>query len=136
MINLENLLSDNNAMSYEVLIRRAHQCSRYKVPEADADLYRSLQRKAMSYEQSKNSIIPKTQNHFAEYMQSCGQISAYIDTAIEKVLIEYYSRLNTSQKNELTSIQDLLSTTPHLKEITEAIARAEKVFLDLELYPQ
>ncbi|MHA4895634.1 hypothetical protein ACXZ1K_12845 [Pedobacter sp. PWIIR3] len=86
MINTNNKFSDDNAMSYEYLIRRAHQCGRYGVAGADADTYRSLVRNASTYYSEMEAIKNKTerkwlrneQEMLADYMRSCGELKGYM----------------------------------------------------------
>jgi len=138
-----NKFSDNNAMSYEHLIRRAHQCGRYGVAGANADIYRRLLRNANIYYSETEAIKNKTerkwlkgeQEMLADYMRSCGEIKGYINTAMEKVKKEYEDTLTDDQYNELEKIE-LLLFNANLEKITEAVTRTEKVFLDLNLFPK
>ncbi|MFF5382607.1 hypothetical protein [Pedobacter suwonensis] len=143
MINTNNKFSDDNAMSYEYLIRRAHQCGRYGVAGADADTYRSLVRNASTYYSEMEAIKNKTerkwlkneQEMLADYMRSCGEVKGYIKTAIEKVKKDFDNQLTDEQYNELEKVEVLLISAD-LQKITEALIRTEKVFLDLKLYPK
>lgn len=143
MVNTNNKFSDDNAMSYEYLIRRAHQCGRYGVAGADADTYRRLLRNASMYYSEMEAIKNKTerkwlkdqQEMLADYMRSSGEVKGYINTAIDKVKKEYYNELTDEQYNELEEVEVLLITVD-LQKITEAIIRAERVFLDLKLFPK
>ncbi|MDL2243296.1 hypothetical protein LJB84_00420 [Bacteroidales bacterium OttesenSCG-928-J19] len=143
MINTNNKFSDDNAMSYEYLIRRAHQCGRYGVAGADADTYRRLLRNASIYYSEMEAIRNKTerkwlkseQEMLADYMLSCGEVKGYINTAIEKVKKGYDNQLTDEQYNELEEVEVLLISAD-LQKITDALIRTEKVFLDLKLYPK
>ena len=143
MINTNNKFSDDNAMSYEYLIRRAHQCGRYGVAGADADTYRRFLRNASTYYSEMEAIKNKTerkwlkseQDMLADYMRSCGEVKGYISTAIEKVKKDYDNELTDEQYNELEEIGVLLISAD-IQKITEALVRTEKVFLDLKLYPK
>jgi hypothetical protein len=143
MIDTKNNFSDDNAMSYEYLIRRAHQCGRYGVAGADADTYRRLIRNAGTYYCETEAIKNKTQRRtlkseqdmLADYMLSCGEVNGYIKTAIDKVKKDYGSKLTDEQYNELEEVEVLL-ISPNLSKITEALIRTEKIFLELQLFPK
>lgn len=143
MVDTNKKFSDDNAMSYEYLIRRAHQCGRFGVAGANADTFRRLIRNASIYYSEMNAIKEKTerlwgkseQDLLATYMQCCGEISAYINTAVEKVKKEYDEKLEDEQHIELDEVQGLLHDTNYDK-IIEALCKAEKIFLDLKLFPK
>ncbi|MFA6201076.1 MAG: hypothetical protein WC679_11790 [Bacteroidales bacterium] len=134
---------DDSALNYEYLIRCAHQCGRYGVEGANADTYRRLQRNAQMYIGEKEAIKKKTERFSKQpledllirYMVSVGEVSAYIKTAIDVVKKNYDTKLTDEQYNELEKIAVLL-IEPDIKKIDEAIERAEKVMLEIELYPQ
>lgn len=143
MTDKSNKFSDENAINYEYLIRRAHQCGRHGVAGADADTYRRLIRHANLYYSEMDAIKNNTpqkwlkseQEMFADYMISCGEVKGYIYTAMEKVKRIYDNELTDEQYNELEDVGVLL-ITPNLDKITEAIDRTEKVFLELKLFPK
>ena len=127
---------DNNAMNYEYLIRRAHQCERYGVAGADADTFRRLQRFAYTYLENKKTIETKSERKWrkteeemlTDYMISAGEVSAYIKTATQTVKKKYDTKLTNEQYNELEDIEISL-TKPDIEIINEAVKRAEKVML-------
>lgn len=143
MIDTNNKFSDDNAMSYEYLIRSAHQCGRYGVAGANADIYRGLIGNASKYYSEMEAIKNKTERKWlknekemlADYMRSCGEVKGYIKTAIEKVRKEYDTILTDEQYNELEDVEVLLIKAD-LGKITEAIVRVQKVFIDLKLCPK
>lgn len=143
MVNLDNVFSDNNAMNYEYLIRRAHHCGRHGVAGANADIYRRLIGNASTYYSEMDAIKNKGERKWLEseqkmlsaYMLSCGEIKGYINTAIERVKKKYDNELTDEQYTELENVEILLSE-PNILKITEAIVRSEKVFLDLGLFPK
>ncbi|MGB1315462.1 MAG: hypothetical protein ACPG4Y_05545 [Chitinophagales bacterium] len=139
-MNLENVYDDNNAMGYEYLIRRAHQCGRYGVSGANADEYRRLIRKANMYI-SEKALVENNQPRqwgeplekmLADYMVSLGQIIAYIKTATSKVQNDHYNDLTTVQREELEEVEMLMHEA-NIESITEAIDRANAVFKELGL---
>lgn len=143
MTNTINKFSDDNAMSYEYLIRRAHQCGRYGVSGANADIYRRLQFNASIYYSEMEAIKNRTerkwlkneQEMLSDYMRSCGEVKGYINTAIEKVKKDFFHQLTNEQYNELEEVEILLISA-EIQKITEALKRTEKIFLDLKLYPK
>lgn len=134
---------DDNALNYEYLIRRAHQCGRYGVQGANADTYRKLQRNADLYTRESDSVKNANKELYNQniidllknYMISVGEVSAYIKTATEIVKNQYDSKLTDEQFNELEKIEVLL-IDPDITKINEAIQRAEKVMLEIGLYPK
>lgn len=134
---------DDNALNYEYLIRRAHQCGRYGVQGADADTFRRLQRNAHMYFSEKEAsekgterfTNQKIEDLLSKYLVSAGEVSAYIKTATDKVKKQYDSKLTDEQYNELEDVEVLL-IEPDFEKINEAIKRAEKVMLEIELYPK
>lgn len=143
MKNSNEKFSDDNAMKYEYLIRRAYQCGRHGVAGADADTYRRLLRNASIYYSEKEAIKNNTERlwnkseteMFADYMLACGEIKAYIFTAIGQVKRKYEDQLTDDQYNKLEDIEVSISK-PDLEKITNGIVRAEAVFLELGLYPK
>lgn len=140
---MSNKFSDHFAMNYEYLIRRAHQCGRYGVAGANADTYRGFLRNASMYYSEMEAIKNKKPRHstqseegmLSDYMCTCGEVKAYIMTAIDTVKRKYEVKLSDDQYNELENIEVLL-IKPNLEKITESIERAEKVMLGIELFPQ
>jgi hypothetical protein len=134
---------DDNALNYEYLIRRAHQCGRYGVQGADADTFRRLQRNASMYSNEKESIEKgkerlsnqNIEDLLVKYMLSAGEVSAYIKTATDKVKKQYESKLSDEQYNELEEVEVLL-IEPDINKINEAIQRAEKIMLEIGLFPK
>jgi hypothetical protein len=143
MINKENKFSDDNAMNYEYLIRRAHQCGRYGVAGADADTYRRLIRNASTYYSEMDAIKNKTERKWrksetemlSDYLLSCGEVKGYIMTAIDKVKKNLEAKISDEQYNELEDVGVLL-IKPDLGKLTEALIRSEKVFMELQLFPK
>lgn len=139
----ENKFSDEYAMKYEYVIRRAHQCGRHGVAGANADDYRRFLRHANMYftesEAIKNNterIWLKSENELlSDYLISCGEIKAYLMTAIDTVKKNYYDKLSDKLYNELEDIEVSL-IKPDIDKITEALNRAEKTMLEIGLYPQ
>lgn len=135
--------SDNNAMSYEYLIRRAHQCGRHGVAGADADTYRRLLRNSRMYYSEMDAIKNKQERTWlkseaemlGDYMLSCGEVKGYLFTAIQKVKRTHEIDLTDEQYNELEDVEVLL-INPDLNKINEAIQRTEAVFLALKLFPK
>jgi len=143
MTNEVNKFSDEYAMRYEHLIRRAHQCGRYGVAGANADDYRRLQRHSSKYFSEIEAIKNNTERKWlksvdellSDYLTSCGEIKAYIMNAIDNVKKKCYDKLSDEQYNELESIEVSL-IKPDIETITKAINRAEKTMLEIGLYPQ
>lgn len=132
-----------DALSYEMLIRRAFQCGRYGVKGADADIYRRLERAEILYrteKENKEKGLPKQWNETIEdlafkYGQKCNEVCNYIGIAINKVLKDYSTKLSDVQKRKLESYAVELSGAD-LKKIESIIDKSEKEMIRIELYPQ
>ncbi len=123
---------ESKALTYEYLIRRAHQCARYGAAGADADTFRNFEKLSSSVAASGSDGSKK----YNEYMFSAGKVCAYLKTAITFVLNTYESKLSNDQKTELEDVELLLSYPPTEAKIFEAIGRAEAVMLAIGLFPQ
>lgn len=139
----EKLFSDDNAMSYEYLIRRVHQCGRHGVAGADADTYRHFLRSAGMYYNTKKAIANNTERLWnqseekllLDYMTKAGEITGYIRTALQKAMSKYETNFTDEQYQELEDVNSLLSK-PSISIINEVIERADKVILAIGLYPK
>ena len=132
-----------DAMNYEYLIRRAFQCGRFGVAGANADIFRSLERSYGLYTREKElkaAAKPKEWNKSIEelaleYGRKSGEVAAFLDSAISKVLHDYENRLSPEQKEELNQcLSDLFE--PSFDDILHVIERSEKVMLELGIYPR
>lgn len=122
----------DDALKYEHLIRRAFQCGRYGVAGASADEYRGLER---AYSNLKINKDPKKNEELSfNYGFECGEISAYIITALEKFINDFDSKLSDSDNQETEDIRMLLCDK-NINKINEAIDRAEKLMIKFNLYP-
>lgn len=136
----KNIYSDDYAIKYEYLIRKAHKCTRYGVQGADSDTFRRLIRKTLFYKEEMDAIknnekqrTTKTEKELlSEYMASAGEISGYIKTATDKVKKKHDSKLSDSQYQELESIEMLL-TNPTYEKIVESINRTHDIMHELKL---
>lgn len=124
-------------MDYEYLIRRAHQVGRYGVAGADADSFRELERTYALYKNkltSRPSSKPVEEIH-ANYFLNLGKISAYIKTAIQRVMQKEEKKLSDAQYNELEEcLIDLRN--PDMNGIFSVMQKADRIMLEIGLYPQ
>jgi len=136
-------MGTNDALNYEYLIRRAHQCGRFGVEGANADIFRHFSMAEISYRTEKENIKngkPRATNKDIEellfdYASRAGKVAAYIGTAIEKVLKDYDSKLSDEQKEELENCKvDLI--TPDFETIEKVINKANDIMQKIDLYPK
>lgn len=120
---------ESDAMNYEYLIRRAFQCGRFGVAGANADIFRRYERLHSEYLQDKMDL-----NNLSKYMMCVGEVSAYIKMATSIVRKNHTASISDAQKTELENVETLLFSTDKNR-IVEAITRAEKVMIDLGLFP-
>ena len=121
---------DEFALSYEYLIRRAFRCGRFGVAGANADEYRRLERKNIQLKENKGKV--NVEDIF-EFGFECGQISAYIKSAIDKFVKDFGEELNSKEKLKLDEINVSL-IHGKLPEIQKAIKDAEKIMIDHNLF--
>jgi len=127
------------ALSYEYLLRRAHKCGRHGVAGANADVYRHFERAHAEYKDAKSGN-PKftkktTLDSFGEYMLRCGEVAAYILTAIDKVKRDYKDQLTKKQDSALEEIEIIL-IKPDIDKIEKSIEMTQNLMIELGLYPQ
>ncbi len=130
---------DEFAMGYEYLIRRANKCGRHGVAGANADIYRSFERAYAEYKEFKSGKPKYTTKSLEEiisnYMLKCGEVSAYILTAIDKVRRDYREQITKKQDLELQKIEILL-ISPDIEKIQKSIKKAQDTMIEIGLYPQ
>ena len=132
-----------DALHYEYLIRRAHQCGRYGVKGANADVFRGLERAEVLYrtekenqEKGKSKQWNKTLEELAfDYGKKSGEVSAYINTAIKKVLNDYENKLTDEQKEELENCEIELIDS-NISKIENVIEKAQEIMIKIELFPK
>ena len=132
-----------DALSYEYLIRRAHQVGRFGVAGGDADTFRRFERSYTLLTTEKDLAAkgqPKQWNKSIEelsldYATNAGKISAYIDTAIEKVMKEYADKLSDDQYEVLEQCKIQL-IDPTYEKICSVIKKAEETMVAIGLFPK
>ncbi len=130
------------ALNYEYLIRRVYNCGRYGVDGADADIYRGLGRVYGMYMTSLNELennLPRTWNQDINnlafnYGVSAGEVAQYIKNSIRKVKLTFENDLTQEQ---IDGFNDCISDLdiPEMDIIDDVIDRAEKIMIDLGLFP-
>ena len=121
-----------DALKYENLIRRAHGCGRMDVPGANADYYRGLQTRYIRYRD--NTDPDRNVELLTEYAFACGEIAAYVYSAISKFQNDYEDQFNDDQREELNELTDLLIDA-NIDELDQVIERAEVLMLLFGLNP-
>lgn len=137
------MVTRDNSISYEYLLRRAYQCGRYGASGADADVYRAFLRKAEIYFNDKcaiDSLTPRRWNIteeelFADYMVAAGQISSYIRMAIKHAKRMYEDQITASQFEQLEVIEISLRH-PDLDILNSSITNLNVIFEEIGLFPQ
>lgn len=136
-------MENMDALHYEYFIRRAHQTSRYGVAGADADNFRHLEKSYALHKSEKELAekgLPKQGNKSLDelahdYAINCGEISAYVKTAIDHSLKKYGKQLSDDKYNELEAcVMQLIN--PTYQSICLAIKTADEILLELKLFPQ
>lgn len=126
-------------MSYEYLIRRANKCGRYGVAGANADIYRRFENAYAQYKEVKSGkpkfTTKSLEETTSEYMMKCGEVSAYILTAVDKVRRDYREKITKKQDSELEKIEIML-ISPDIEKIQKSIKKAQDTMIEMGLYPQ
>lgn len=123
---------NESALNYEYLIRRAFQCGRYGVPGANADVFRALQRSFVLYRD--NNDINQNVELLFNYAFGCGEVAAYIITAIEKFANDFEENLTAEQNEEVEDLISLLNNS-RIEQIELAIERAQVIMIAHGRYP-
>lgn len=127
------------ALSYEYLLRRAHKCGRHGAAGVNADVYRRFEKSLAEYKEVKTGkprITNKSlEEAFGDYMLCCGQVSAYILTAIDKVRRDYKDLLSKKQDSELEEVESFLFK-PDIEMIEKSIENAQEIMIEIGLYPE
>lgn len=140
MLNPITMFSDDYAIKYENLIRSAYNCTKSGVTGASASIFRALQVSADAYEKVSESINNNStrgiQQHelekIARYFVNCGEVKAYILTAVDKVLKEKEAYLTTEQQDKLQSFEELLMEPTYVL-LTESVIKIGDIFRELKL---
>jgi hypothetical protein len=123
---------NETALNYEYLIRRAFQCGRYGVPGANADTFRALER---SFVICRDNTDPAHHDELLiKYAFDCGEVSTYINVAVEKFAKDFEPRFTVAENQEIEDIITLLIDST-IVEIEEAIQRAEILMIAYGRYP-
>ena len=123
---LDDDYNDDNAMTYEFFIRKAHHCGRHGMAGADADTFRRLLRLSANYNEKKTELSLR------DYIAQAGEVTGYIKTAIQLIMSK--ATLTDEQFEELEQVL-LLLHSPDLNKINKAVAKADEVFSAIGLQP-
>lgn len=130
---------NDQAMDYEYLVRRAFQCGRLGVTGANADNYRGLEMAEARYSTEMKKGQTKNEERAKEllfkYGQKIGEVSSYVESAINHVQKNYNSELTDEQKKILSECTIKLPTNS-TDELFKVVKSAEAVMIELGLYPQ
>lgn len=125
-----------DALSYEMVIRRAYQCGRYGSTGANADIYRAFE---MAYREFDDKVNGRFVNSTETLQQlaykaghEAGRVAAFIDDAIDKALNTFGSKMSDEQKTVLTDVKVTLFY-PDKTKIESAVDRVSQVFSDIGL---
>lgn len=119
-------------MNYEYVIRRVFKCGRYGVSGANADIFRSLER---SYVINRdNSNLDKSEDFLFRYAFSCGEVSTYLKTAIEKFAKDYEEKFSGEENEEVENLISLLNNA-RMEQIDEVIYRVGILMKTYGLFP-
>ena len=131
-----------DAMSYEYLLRRVYQIGRFGNSDADADVYRALERAERMYileteniEKKQPRISTQSIDDLAyEYRVQCRKIWGIIEVTITQGISKNNSVFTANEVREMenTLIEQRIVTKEH---IDKAIDTAEKIYVNHKIYP-
>lgn len=107
-------------MKYEEIIRMAHSCPRFGVPEADALVYDNYNDNDHSFEQGVKF----------------GKIVTSIRYAVDKVLKEHHSSLTEEQIEELEQLSDEGLMEQKKTTLNDTVKRIHDIFKSINLRPE
>jgi len=102
-------METSTALAYECLIRTAHQCGKFGVKGADADLYNKLEavdellRKEIEHIRKSKRWNMKIVYLTFEHQQISSEVATHIIIAIENVLSTYDEILTYQYKEKLVA---------------------------------
>ena len=131
-----------DAMSYEYLLRRIYQVGRYGNSDANADLYRALEKAERMYvleteniEKKQPRISTQSIDDLAyEYRVQCRKIWGAIEVAISQGISKNRSVFTADEVEEMEKsiIEPRIVTKEH---IDKAIETAERIYVNHKIYP-
>ena len=131
-----------DAMSYEYLLRRIYQVGRYGNSDANADLYRALEKAERMYvleteniEKKQPRISTQSIDDLAyEYRVQCRKIWGAIEVAIRQGISKNRGVFTAVEVEEMEKsiIEPRIVTKEH---IDKAIETAEKIYVNRKIYP-
>ena len=133
-------MENMKAMDYEYLIRAAHNCGRYGVEGANADIYRTLETKSALLNTERENIEtgkPREWNEKIEEMEfkygfKCGEVATHVNIAINKVLKEHEDKLSEGQHEKLEGLK-VLSNNVKIETLDSTIEEAWVIFKEIGL---
>lgn len=131
-----------DAMSYEYLLRRIYRVGRYGNSDANADLYRVLEKAERMYvleieniEKKQPRISTQSIEDLAyEYRVQCRKIWGTIEVAIRQGISKNRGVFTEDEVEEMEKsiIEPRIVTKEH---IDKAIETAEKIYINHKIYP-
>lgn len=129
-----------DALDYEYLIRRAHQCGRHGVNGANADIFRRYERAERLYRSEKENDEMGKPRQWGESIETLSfksaeksrEVTFHLSSAIEKVLMDFEMIIGKEQREILENcIRKLYK--PNYTTIKEVIKEAQTVMIELGL---
>lgn len=121
-------MNDNEAMMYEILIRRAFNCQRGK-KGGDADIFRALFRE--EYLANENPYDRKAQNAFEKRKQS---VRNYLIKALEKGIARLGKKKDKIQAvTNLNELIEAINVSNNSNEFSNVISEAMELFMEHDI---
>lgn len=122
-------MDNNNAYEYENFITSVHQCFRFEVLWADADIFKWLEQfDVLLQEEIRKQGALNYRNIEIERLEfqlgrETGEVSTHLIIAIEMILIQYEKNLSYQDKELLMDMKKSLKTA-EINDITCMLKRA------------
>jgi hypothetical protein len=127
------------SISYELLLRNAHNCKQYGVEGANADEHSHISTLEEEYLRARSIELNKLSTEkileLIEIAFDFGfnymKITCYIKTAIEKVISDNTTKLTTTDREKLENAIRTMTKTPSTENLDNTITLAIKIMKEL-----
>ena len=126
---------NDNAMTFEYLIRRCYNTGRYGKPCADADIYRSLQLSAIELADARVKNNSKALDKaIKEYNKELGKVTECTIKALATGITKFKSKLSEEDTAKLHNLINELADA-NMQTLEKVMLESEAVFVRNQIFP-